>query len=279
MNIFSKLSTLIRSNINDMIARAENPEKMLNQIIMDMREQLTKAKQEVAIAIAEERKLKAQAEEEARQAQEWERRAMLAVRQERDDLARQALLRQEEYAERAHSLYETWQRHAEETERLKDSLRQLSMKIEEARRKKNLLIAKQKRAQAQKRIHETMAGLSDRSAFEAFDRMAQRIEDSERRALAAAEVSEEVTGDPLEREFAQLEAGGGDVDHRLLELKQRMGMLPPGAPAQTKRLGNGEPNDRQLQPGKVASEMSEAEMLEAEFEEMEREEREQAGGA
>lgn len=279
MNIFSKLSTLIRSNINDMIARAENPEKMLNQIIMDMREQLTKAKQEVAIAIAEERKLKAQAEEEARQAQEWERRAMLAVRQERDDLARQALLRQEEYAERAHSLYETWQRHAEETERLKDSLRQLSMKIEEARRKKNLLIAKQKRAQAQKRIHETMAGLSDRSAFEAFDRMAQRIEDSERRALAAAEVSEEVTGDPLEREFAQLEAGGGDVDHRLLELKQRMGMLPPGAPAQTKRLGNGEPNDRRLQPGKPASEMSEAEMLEAEFEEMEREEREQAGGA
>ena len=99
MGIFSKFSTLLRSNINDLIARAENPEKMLNQIIIDMREQLTKAKQEVAVAIADERKLKAQAEEEAKQAQEWGRRAMLAVREGRDDLARQALLRQQEYEE------------------------------------------------------------------------------------------------------------------------------------------------------------------------------------
>jgi phage shock protein A len=286
MNIFSKLSTLIRSNINDMIARAENPEKMLNQIIIDMREQLTKAKQEVAVAIAEERKLKAQAEEEARQSQEWERRAMLAVRQERDDLARQALLRQEEYAERAHSLYETWQRHAEETERLKDSLRQLTAKIEEARRKKNLLVAKQKRAQAQKRIHETMAGLSDRSAFEAFDRMAQRIEDSERRALAAAEVADDLSGDPLEREFSRLEKGGGsaNADARLLELKRQMGMLPPAPPSETKRLGNGETRKLAGSSEAQAEEEqedgpSETELLEAEFEELERGEAEKRGGA
>jgi phage shock protein A len=288
MNIFSKLSTLLRSNINDMIARAENPEKMLNQIIIDMREQLTKAKQEVAIAIAEERKLKNQAEEEGRQAQEWERRAMLAVQQDRDDLARQALLRQQEYGERAHSLYETWQRHSEETERLKDSLRQLSLKIEEARRKKNLLVAKQKRAQAQKRIHETMAGLSDRSAFEAFDRMAQRIEDNERRALAAAEVSEDLSGDPLEREFARLESGGGSADARLLDLKRKMGVLPPAAPAETPRLGHGE-GARRLGAGEDPDEagghgdeagaINDAELLEAEFEELERGEQGRAGGS
>ena len=98
MGIFSKLSLLIRSNLNDLIARAENPEKMLEQVIIDMREQQTKAKQEVALAIAEERKLKAQVESEAKQAQEWERRAVLALQQGRDDLARQALLRQQEYA-------------------------------------------------------------------------------------------------------------------------------------------------------------------------------------
>ena len=86
MGIFTKLSTVIRSNINDLIARAENPEKMLNQIILDMREQLTKAKQEVAVAIADERKLKAQAEEEMKQAQEWERRAMLAVQAQGADI-------------------------------------------------------------------------------------------------------------------------------------------------------------------------------------------------
>jgi phage shock protein A len=269
MGIFSKLSTLLRSNINDMIARAENPEKMLNQIIVDMREQLTKAKQEVAVAIADERKLKAQAEEEHRQAQDWERRAMLAVREGRDDLGRQALLRQQEYAARAQSLHETWQRQATETERLKESLRQLNAKIEEARRKKNLLVAKQKRAQAQKRIHETMAGLSDRSAFEAFDRMADRIEENERRALAAAEVSEDLSGDPLDREFAQLESGG-DADYMLLELKQRMGILPPAPAAETQRLANGE-SGKQLGAGEQTP-VHDAELLE-EFEQLEKGER------
>ena len=232
MGIFSKFSTLIRSNINDLIARAENPEKMLNQIILDMREQLTQAKQEVAVAIADERKLKAQAEEESKQAQDWERRAMLAVREGRDDLARQALVRHQEYGERAQSIYETWQRQSAETERLKESLRQLNSKIEEARRKKNLLVAKQKRAEAQKRIHETMAGLSDKSAFDAFDRMADRIEQNERLALASAEVSEELGSDTLDREFKQLEKGDVGSDDRLLDLKRKMGVLPPAPGAE-----------------------------------------------
>src|SRR5690606_4207297 len=270
MGIFNKLSTLIRSNLNDLIARAENPEKMLNQIILDMRDQLTKAKQEVAVAIADERKLKAQAEEEAKQAQDWERRAMLAVREGRDDLARQALLRQQEYGGRAQQLFETWQRQAEETERLKESLRQLNAKIEEARRKKNLLVAKQKRAEAQKRIHETMAGLSDRSAFEAFDRMADRIETNERLALASAEVTEELGTDSLERDFKQLERGDAGTDARLLELKRKMGILPPAPPAESARLEKGE-GARQLGSGQT---VHEAELLE-EFEELERGE---AGG-
>ena len=80
----------------------------------------------------------------------------------------QALIRHQEHAQRAAELFSTWQRHQEDTERLRDALRQLNEKIQEAQRKKNLLIAKQKRAQAQRRIHETMSGLSDSSAFEAF---------------------------------------------------------------------------------------------------------------
>jgi phage shock protein A len=274
MGIFTKFSTLIRSNINDLIARAENPEKMLNQIIIDMREQLTKAKQEVAVAIADERKLKAQAEDEARQSQEWERRAMLAVRESRDDLARQALMRQQEFGQRAQSLYETWQKQAEETERLKDSLRQLNAKIEEARRKKNLLIAKQKRAEAQRRIHDTMAGLSDRSAFEAFDRMADKIEQNERLASANAEVSEELSaGDSLEREFKSLETGDNNADDRLLALKRQMGLLPAAEPAETTELASGEAA-RQIAAGAQKPPVRDAELLE-EFEELERGE---AGG-
>jgi phage shock protein A len=229
MGIFQKLSTLLRSNINDAIVKAENPEKMLNQIILDMREQLGRAKQEVAVAIADERKLRAQVEKERQESAEWENRAILAVNQDRDDLAKQALMRHQEHAERAASMEETWMRQAEETEKLKTSLRQLNDKIEEAKRKKNLLVAKQKRAQAQKRIHETMSGLSDRSAFETFERIAERIEDAERRTLAAGEVQRSLTGDTLEKQFARLE-GDDALDNQLLALKQRLGKaIPPGA--------------------------------------------------
>src|SRR5690606_37825353 len=160
MGILQRLSLLIRSNINDAISRGENPEKVLNQVIADMREQLARAKQEVAVAIADERKLRAQVDEERKQAADWENRAILAICEGRDDLAKQALIRQQEHAERAAALEETWRRQADETEKLKVALRELNDRIEEAKRKKNLLIAKQKRAQAQKRIHETMAGLS-----------------------------------------------------------------------------------------------------------------------
>ena len=97
MGLFDRLSTLIRSNINDLISSAENPEKMLNQIIIDMRGQLAKAKQQVAAAIADEKRLRDQADGEFRNAQDWERRAMLAVQEGRDDLAKQALVRYNEH--------------------------------------------------------------------------------------------------------------------------------------------------------------------------------------
>ena len=242
MGIFQKLSTLIKSNINDLINKAENPEKMLNQIILDMRDQLAKAKRDVAGAIADERKLGAQLDGEVKQAQAWERRAKLAVNEGRDDLAMQALSRQQEHASRAAALEQTWRAQKQETEKLKASLRTLNDKIEEAKRKRNLLIAKQKRAQAQKRIHATMSGLSDQSAFEAFKRMETKIEEDERRSLAQAEVDEALTGDSLEDEFKQLESGdeGAGLDNRLLALKAQMGLLPGGAPEPPRQLTAGE---------------------------------------
>ena len=242
MGIFSKLSTLIKSNINDLINRAEDPEKMLNQIILDMRDQLAKAKREVAAAIADEHKLRGQLEDEFKQAKDWENRAMLAVKEGRDDLAKQALMRHQEHAERAKQLDETWRAQSAETEKLRGSLRQLNEKIEEAKRKRNLLIAKQKRAQAQRKIHETMSGLSDTSAFEAFNRMADKIEESERKSLAAAAINEDLTGDSLEDQFKQLESGGasGQVEGRLLELKRQMGLLSAPEEEQMKQLEAGD---------------------------------------
>ncbi len=242
MSIFTKLSTVIKSNINDLISRAENPEKMLNQIILDMRDQLAKAKREVAAAIADERKLRAQLDSEVKQMRQWEHRAMLAVKEGRDDLAKQALVRQQEHAGRASALDETWRAQSGETEKLKGSLRQLNDKIEEAKRKRNLLVAKQRRAQAQRRIHETMSGLSNTSAFDAFNRMAGKIEEQERESLAHQEVNEALGPGTLEDEFKQLEGGGGtgDVADRLLALKQEMGLISAPTAEAPRQLESGD---------------------------------------
>src|ERR1700686_4807944 len=108
MGVFERLATLIRSNLNELISSAEQPEKMLNQLILEMREQLVRAKQQVAGAIADEKRLHDQAEGELRQAQDWENRAVLAVREGRDDLARAALTRQQEHLTRGQQLHATW---------------------------------------------------------------------------------------------------------------------------------------------------------------------------
>ena len=170
---------------------------------------------------------------------------MLALQENREDLAKQALIRQNEHASHGQQLEQTWESHRMETEKLKNSLRDLNDKIEEAKRKKNLLVARQRRAQAQQRIAETMSSLSEKSAFEAFARMEERIETNERQIKAAAEIEDEFTGDTLQRDFKQLERGAGtvSVDTQLLALKQKMGMLGAGTSAPAKALGAGQRDD------------------------------------
>jgi phage shock protein A len=245
MGILDRLSAMLRSNINDLISRAEDPEKMLNQILVDMRSQLVKAKQQVAGAIADEKRLRDQADQEFKQAQDWEAKAMLAVKENRDDLAKQALVRHSEHMSHGQQLLQTWEQHRNETEKLKTSLRDLNDKIEEAKRKKNLLIARQRRAQAQQRIHETMSSMSEKSAFEAFARMEERIEHNERQLKASVEIEEEFTGDRLQQDFKALEKGatGAAVDDRLLELKQKMGVLPASAGGTRGQIGSGKSRD------------------------------------
>jgi phage shock protein A len=241
MNIFDRIAMLFRSNVNAVISEFEQPEKMLNQIILDMRSQLVKAKQQVAAAIADEKRLHDQTRAEIKEAEDWERRAMLAVQQNQDDLAKQALIRRSEHMSRGDQLNLTWQAHKQETDRLKESLRGLNDNIEEANRKKNLLLAKQRRADAAKRINETMSHISEKSAFEAFARMEEKIDANERQIRASAEIDEEFTGDKLAKDFKRLEAAGGNqsAEMLLIQLKQKMGVLPPGAVTSSKALGAG----------------------------------------
>src|SRR2546427_2917390 len=118
MGIFDRLSTLIRSNINDLINRAENPEKMLNQLIVDMRSQLAKAKQQVAAAIADEKRLSAQVDTEKKSAEDWERRAVLAVQEGRGDLPEQAPPPPNQHAPGAGPVDETWGEQTQENQQL-----------------------------------------------------------------------------------------------------------------------------------------------------------------
>jgi phage shock protein A len=233
MGIFARLATLIKSNLNDLISRSEDPEKMLNQVVIDMANQLIEAKKQVAVSIADEKRLAKQAEQEAANAAEWERRAMLAIKAGDDNLAKEALNRKKEHETLAVTLKDQWQKQKTAVEQLKTALRLLNNKIEEAKRKKNVLIARKKRAEAQKAIQETMSGISNASAFETFDRMSQKIDQIEAEAEASTEIAEQYSGDTLADKFGKLEQTAG-ADDDLVALKRKMGVLPPEAPKEEK---------------------------------------------
>jgi phage shock protein A len=225
MGIFSRLAQLIKSNLNDLISRSEDPEKMLNQILLDMNSQLVEAKKQVATSIADEKHLAKQFEQESAKAADWERKAMMALRAGNEGLAKEALARKREHDEIAATFKDQWAKQKASVDQLKKALRLLSEKIEEAGRKKNVLIARKKRAEAQKSIQETMSGLRDQSAFETFDRMAQKIDQIEAEAEAQTELAEEYTGDQLASQFAQLEKSHS-ADDDLMALKRKMGLAP-----------------------------------------------------
>jgi len=240
MGIFSRLGTLIKSNINDLITKAEDPEKMLSQVLLEMQQQLAEAKKAVAIAIADEKKLQKQYTAEQEKSKEWERKAMVAVRAGDDALARQALVRKQEHETISEQFQTQWVAQKQAVEKLKDALRLLNNKIEEAKRKKNILIARKKRAEAQQQIANTMQGLGDTSAFDTFDRMAERIALMEAEAEAGAELAGELSGDTLESKFLALEAGGANEDDALSELKAKMGMLEAPRSASAPQLKAGD---------------------------------------
>jgi phage shock protein A len=229
MAILDRIATVIKSNLNSLINKAEDPEKMLDQILLQMREQLAEARREVAVAIADEKRLGAQLEAEIEQVRAWDRRATVAVQKGEDELAREALRRKADHEKIAIGYKQQWDAQQASTENLKNALRGLSQKIEEAGRKKNLLIARQKRAEAQKHIHEVMTGLTDTSAFESFDRMAAKVEHIEAQASAAVEISEDLSGETMEQRFRALESST-DVEQELRALKARVQKeLPPSS--------------------------------------------------
>jgi len=248
VGIFDRFRRVVKSNLNEMISKAEDPEKMLNQLIVDMNQQLIESKKSVASAIADEKRLERQVKENLAAGQEWERKAMLAVRAGKDDLAKEALIRKQDFDKTATQYKEQWEAQHESVEKLKSALRGLQQKIEEAQRKKNLLVARARRAEAQKKINETIGGMADTSAFEAFEQMSKRMDQIEAENDAMIEIADMSNGgDDLEQQFAQLE-GGGDTDRLLEDLKKKIaiedktGTSGSDAGASSSRAANATPS-------------------------------------
>ena len=227
MGFWERISRIFRANVNDAISGAEDPEKILNQLILDMQRQLVDAKKQVAVAIADEKRLRKQVEKEADLAAEWKGKAMQGVKAGRDDLATQALARHKQHASQSAELDQQWHKQKAATDQLKATLQQLNNKIEEAKRKKGVLIARSRRADAQKQIQATLHGLSESSAFDTFAKMEEKVEAKEAEADAQTELSEQISGDGLAREFESLDAIGDD--DALAALKAEMGVAAPAA--------------------------------------------------
>ena len=224
MGIFGRISTIFKSEANAAIDKLEDPEKMLNQTIRDMQEQLTQAKSQVAESIAFEKKLKMQMDKALENAKEWETKAMTAVNAGRDDLAEQALQRQQECQKEADRLRVQWQQQKEGCEKIRAKLKAMTDKIEEAKRKKGLLVAQAKRAEASKTINKTLANLNGAGAFDTFDRMAEKVENMEAEAQAAEDLAEDfTTSRKLEDEINDLSSSAAPASDALAALKAKMG--------------------------------------------------------
>jgi phage shock protein A len=233
MGIFKRISDVLQANINDLISKAENPEKMLNQMIIDMNEHLIEAKKGVASAIADDKGIERQVMENQAKSKEWEDKAMLAVKAGNDDLAKQALVRKQEYDGYVAQLKPQWDAQHAACQKMKEQLKGLQDKIEEAARKKDVLIARAKRADTTKKINETIGELNSNDAMSEFGRMEAKIEKSESEADAMAELSDLSSGSDLDKQFKQLEsAQGKGSDLMLEELKAKMN-APGGGSAGT----------------------------------------------
>lgn len=221
MGILQRISNILRSNINDLLDKAEDPEKMIKQMIEDMESSVREAKVALADSIAEEKKLQMSYEENLAQSKQWFDRAELAVGRGDDDLAKEALRRRGTYEQTAMGLKEQVAKQHEACNQLRDGVAQLESRLAEANAKKDLLIARQHRAAAERKVNEQLAGVSkSASAFDTFDRMEKKVTDMEAHAQAALEVNK----DTLEDKFKELDRGAHDqqVDDDLAALKAKL---------------------------------------------------------
>lgn len=216
MALLERVATLVRANLNDLIDKAEDPEKMIKQIILDMQNQLLQVKTQVAISIADQHLLEKKQKENDNAASEWVRKAELAVDKKQDDLARVALERSISYKELAESFAQQVSDQKAQVDNLKTALSKLDQKLAEAQNKCDMLIAQHRRARALGKASDARSNMVDTSKAAGFDRMKRRVAHDE----AVSEAKAELAGDTVDDRFAALEKEDA-IEKLLAEIKSR----------------------------------------------------------
>ncbi len=229
MGLLDRLGRLIRANLNSLISRAEDPEKILEQTVIEMQDNLIRLRQAVAQAIATQKRTERQASQAELNAEEWYRRAQLALQKGDETLAREALSRRQSFVETATALRSQIGQQSGIVTQLKQNMRTLESKLAEAKTKKDMYIARARSAQASAKLNEMLGNVGTQDAMAAFERMEHRVLQLE----AHAEATAELNTDGLEQQFRHLESGGS-VDAELEALKAKLnGAAPTQLPSQS----------------------------------------------
>lgn len=214
MEVIKRILRVFRANLNSLIGSTEDPEKILEQTVLEMQENLVELRRGVAQAIAIQKRTERQETAAQSTAEEWYRRAQLALQQGNDTLAREALTKRRVYQETAKALFNQRSEQTDLVDKLKKDMRTLELKISEAKTKKDMYIARARSAEASFRLREMLDGVSSTSSLSAFERMEDKVLQIETQSEAIAQLS----GDDLQKQFAALEANN-DVDAELAAMK------------------------------------------------------------
>jgi phage shock protein A len=217
MGLIDRILRVIRANINHLIGQAEDPEKILEQTVTDMQDDLVQLRQAVAQAIATQKRTERQAHQAQSTADEWYRRAQLALQQTNEPLAREALTKRKSYQETATAMTAQLEQQNTVVVRLKKDMQTLESKIAEAKTKKDMYIARARSAQASQRLNQMLGGVNTSGSLSAFERMEEKVLQLEAQSEAIAELG----SDDLQKKFASLESSN-DIDTELAAMKAQI---------------------------------------------------------
>lgn len=227
MGLFDRIWRTIRANLNHLIGQMEDPEKILEQTVLEMQDDLIRLRQAVAQAIATQKRTERQAAQARSSAEEWYRRAQLALSKGDENLAREALARRKSYVETANAMEAQLNQQGSVVTQLKQNMMKLEGKIAEAKTKKDMYIARARSAKASEQLHEMLNRVGTGSAMSAFERMEDKVLQLEARSEAIAELG----SDDLEKRFEAL-GQGDDLDAELAAMKDQIsGKLPAANPS------------------------------------------------